>query len=67
LVFYTYGTAKACEFCNANTAYNDCIQKRAQDSHSGFNQEERFEPESGAVAEKADEDAMKYREQPDVA
>ena len=35
---------------------NDCVQKRAQDSHSTLDQEERFEPEAGAVAENADED-----------
>jgi hypothetical protein len=36
---------------------NDGVQKRAQDSHSAFNEEKRFEPEVGAVAENADEDA----------
>ena len=48
---------------------NDCVQKRAQDSHSTLDQEERFEPEAGAVAENADEDGnddWKYNEQPDV-
>jgi len=48
---------------------NDCVQKRAQDSHSTLDQGERFEPEAGAVAENADEDGnddWKYNEQPDV-
>ena len=43
---------------------NDGDQKRAQDSHSAFNEEKRFEPEVGA-----DEDGncdWKYHEQPDV-
>jgi hypothetical protein len=35
---------------------NDGVQKRAQDSHCALDQEERFEPEAGAVAENADED-----------
>jgi hypothetical protein len=48
---------------------NDGVQKRAQDSHSAFNKEKRFEPHVGAVAENADEDGncdWKYHEQPDV-
>ena len=48
---------------------NDGVQKRAQDSHCALDQEERFEPEAGAVAENADEDGncdWKYNEQPDV-
>ena len=48
---------------------NDGVQKRAQDSHSTFNEEKRFESEVGAVAKNADEDgncAWKYHEQPDV-
>ena len=48
---------------------NDTVQKRAQDSHSAFNEEKRFEPEVGAMAENADEDGncdWKYHEQPDV-
>ena len=35
---------------------NHGVQKRAQDSHSAFNEEKRFEPEVGAVAKNADED-----------
>jgi len=35
---------------------NDGIQKRAQDSHSAFNEEKRFEPEVDAVAKNTDED-----------
>jgi hypothetical protein len=48
---------------------NDGVQKRAQDSHSAFNEEKRFEPEVDAVAKNADEDGncdWKYHEQPDV-
>ena len=48
---------------------NDGVQKGAQDRHSAFNQEKRFEPEVGAVAQNADEDGncdRKYQEQPDV-
>jgi hypothetical protein len=48
---------------------NDGVQKRAQDSHSAFDEEKCFEPEVGAVAENADEDGngdWKYHEQPDV-
>ena len=48
---------------------NDGVQKRAQDSHSTFNEEKRFESEVGAVAKNADEDGncdWKYHEQPDV-
>jgi hypothetical protein len=48
---------------------NDGVQKRAQDSHSTFNKEKRFESEVGAVAKNADEDGncdWKYHEQPDV-
>ena len=48
---------------------NDEVQKRAQDSHSAFNEEKRFEPEGGAVAKNADEDGnrdWKDHEQPDV-
>lgn len=44
---------------------NDGVQKRAQDSHSAFNEEKRFEPEARAVAENADEDGnrdWKYHE-----
>jgi hypothetical protein len=40
-----------------------------QDSHSAFDEEERFDPEVGAVAENADEDGncdWKYHEQPNV-
>ena len=48
---------------------NDGVQERAQDSHSAFDQEERFDPEAGAVAENANEDGnydWKCNEQPDV-
>ena len=48
---------------------NDGVQKRAQDSHSAFNEEQRFDPEGGAVAKNADEDGnrdWKDHEQPDV-
>ena len=48
---------------------NDGIQKRAQDSHSAFNEEKRFEPEVDAVAKNTDEDGncdWKDHEQPDV-
>jgi hypothetical protein len=48
---------------------NDGVQKRAQDSHSAFNKEKRFEPEGGAVAKNADDDGncdWKDHEQPDV-
>jgi hypothetical protein len=48
---------------------NDRVQKRTQDSHSAFDQEERFDPKVRAVAENADEDGnrdWKYHEQPDV-
>ena len=48
---------------------NDGVQQRAQDSHSTFNEEKRFESEVGAVAKNADEDGncdWKYHEQPDV-
>jgi hypothetical protein len=37
---------------------NDGVQKRAQDSHSAFNKEKRFEPEGGAVAKNADDDGL---------
>jgi hypothetical protein len=30
---------------------NDGVQKRAQDSHSAFNEEKRFEPEGGACGQ----------------
>ena len=48
---------------------NDGVQKRAQDSHSAFNEEKRFEPEVDAVTKNADEDGncdRKDHEQPDV-
>jgi hypothetical protein len=48
---------------------NDGVQKRAQDSHSAFNEEQRFDPEGGAVAKNADEDGnrdWKDHEEPDV-
>ena len=48
---------------------NDGIQKRAQDSHSAFNEEKRFDPEGDAMAKNADEDGnsdWKDHEQPDV-
>ena len=48
---------------------NHSVQKWAQDSHSAFNEEKRFEPEVDAVAKNADEDGncdWKYHEQPDV-
>ena len=41
---------------------NDGVQKRAQDSHSAFNEEKRFGPEVGAVAENADEDEPRKSE-----
>jgi hypothetical protein len=47
---------------------NDGVQKRAQDSHSAFNEEQRFDPEGGAVAKNTDEDGncdCKDHEQPD--
>jgi hypothetical protein len=48
---------------------NDGVQKRAQDSHSAFNEEKCFELEVDAVAKKTDEDGncdWKYHEQPDI-
>jgi hypothetical protein len=48
---------------------NDGGQKRTQDSHSAFDQEERLNPKVRAVTENADEDGncdWKYHEQPDV-
>ena len=48
---------------------NNGVQKRAQDSHSAFDQEKRFEPEAGAVANNGDEDSncdWKYCKQTDV-
>ena len=47
----------------------DGAQKWAQDSHSSFDQEERFEPEAGAVTQNANKDGncdWKDKEQPDV-
>jgi hypothetical protein len=41
--------------------------KSGLNSHSAFDEEKRFEPEIGAVAENADEDGngdLKYHEQP---
>ena len=35
---------------------NDGVQKRAQDNHSAFSEEKRFDPEGDAVAKNADED-----------
>ena len=48
---------------------DDSVQQRTQDSHSAFDEEERFDPKVRAVAENADEDGncdWKYHEQPDV-
>src|SRR5258708_39929107 len=38
---------------------NDGVQKRAEDSHSAFNEEKRFEPEGGAVAKNAAEEKLR--------
>ena len=48
---------------------NNGVQKRAQDSHSASDQEKRFEPEAGAVADNGDGDSncdWKYYEQTDI-
>ena len=48
---------------------NDGVQKRAQDNHSAFSEEKRFDPEVDAVAKNTYEDGncdRKDHEQPDV-